>query len=73
MEFIEENNILDSLFNSEGCRFETVMFHAGQEEPDTASDARTVPIYLTMSYVSRNCDDAADVFALRSGGNIYSS
>ena len=30
--------------------FETLQVHAGQEQPDPATDARAVPIYLTSSY-----------------------
>lgn len=52
--------------------FETVQLHAGQENPDPASDSRAVPIYQTTSYVFRNCDHAADRFGLRDAGNIYS-
>ncbi len=72
MGFREDSNIPKSPLNPEGHRFETVMLHAGQEEPDPASDARAVPIYLTTSYVFKDCDDAADRFALRKEGNIYS-
>ena len=32
-------------------KFETLQLHAGQEEPDPATDARAVPIYATTSYV----------------------
>jgi O-acetylhomoserine (thiol)-lyase len=32
-------------------KFETLQLHAGQEQPDIASDARAVPIYATTSYV----------------------
>ena len=72
MGFREETNVPRGPHNKDGLKFETVMLHAGQEEPDPASDARAVPIYLTTSYVFKSCDDAADRFALRSDGNIYS-
>ncbi len=52
--------------------FETLQLHVGQEQPDPASDARAVPIYATTSYVFRNCQHAADRFALKDAGNIYS-
>ncbi|MGL5272545.1 MAG: O-acetylhomoserine aminocarboxypropyltransferase/cysteine synthase family protein [Phocaeicola sp.] len=52
-------------------RFETLQLHAGQEQPDSATDARAVPIYQTTSYVFPNSAEAAERFALRSGGNIY--
>lgn len=52
-------------------KFETLQLHAGQEQPDIASDARAVPIYATTSYVFHDSQDAADRFALKAGGNIY--
>lgn len=52
-------------------RFETLQLHAGQEQPDPASDARAVPIYQTTSYVFKNCAHAADRFSLADAGNIY--
>lgn len=50
---------------------ETLAIHVGQEQPDSASDARAVPIYQTTSYVFRNSQHAADRFGLRDAGNIY--
>lgn len=52
-------------------RFETIQLHAGQENPDSATGARAVPIYQTTSYVFRDSQNAADRFALRDAGNIY--
>ena len=52
-------------------RFETLQLHVGQEQPDSATDARAVPIYQTTSYVFRNSQHAADRFGLRDAGNIY--
>jgi len=46
--------------------------HAGQEEPDPATGARAPPIYQTTSYVFEDAQHAADLFALREAGNIYS-
>lgn len=51
--------------------FETLQVHAGQEEPDSATGARAVPIYQTTSYVFRDCAQAAARFDLSEGGNIY--
>ncbi len=51
--------------------FETLQLHVGQEQPDSATDARAVPIYQTTSYVFRNSRHAADRFGLRDAGNIY--
>ncbi len=53
-------------------KFETIQLHAGQEQPDPASDARAVPIYQTTSYVFKNCAHAAARFDLSEPGNIYS-
>lgn len=52
-------------------QFETLQIHAGQEQPDPATDARAVPIYQTTSYVFKNCQHAADRFGLADAGNIY--
>ncbi|WP_406676193.1 homocysteine synthase [Moorella sp. ACPs] len=51
-------------------RFATLAVHAGQE-PDPATGARAVPIYQTTSYVFRDADHAATLFALSEPGNIY--
>lgn len=53
-------------------RFETLQLHAGQETPDPSTGARAVPIYQTAAYVFDSFDQAADRFALRDPGNIYS-
>ncbi len=53
-------------------RFETMQVHVGQERPDSATDARAVPIYATTSYVFPDAATAAGRFALTAGGNIYS-
>lgn len=50
--------------------FETLAVHAGQEiDPTTFS--RAVPLYQTTSYGFRDADHAADLFALKEFGNIY--
>ncbi|MDE6773836.1 MAG: aminotransferase class I/II-fold pyridoxal phosphate-dependent enzyme, partial [Treponemataceae bacterium] len=51
--------------------FETKQLHIGQEEADSATDARAVPIYQTTSYVFHNAQHAANRFGLRDAGNIY--
>ena len=52
-------------------RFETLQLHAGYEpEPTTLS--RQVPIYPTTSYVFKSPEHAANLFALKEFGNIYS-
>ncbi len=50
---------------------DTLCLHAGQE-PDPTTTARAVPIYATSSYVFKDTDHAADLFALKEFGNIYS-
>lgn len=52
-------------------KFETIQVHAGQENPDPATDARAVPIYATTSYVFKDSDTAAGRFGLTVPGNIY--
>jgi O-acetylhomoserine (thiol)-lyase len=50
--------------------FETRQIHAGAA-PDPTTGARAVPIYQTTSYVFRDTDHAAALFALGEPGNIY--
>ncbi|MDR0822601.1 MAG: O-acetylhomoserine aminocarboxypropyltransferase/cysteine synthase [Endomicrobium sp.] len=58
--------------SKENYKFETLQVHAGQENPDSATDARAVPIYQTSSYVFKDSATAAGRFGLTIGGNIYS-
>jgi O-acetylhomoserine (thiol)-lyase len=51
--------------------FETLQLHAGQEKPDSATGARSVPIYQTTSYVFEDSAQAERRFNLSEGGNIY--
>lgn len=48
----------------------TLAVHAGQE-PDPATGSRAVPIYQTTSYTFRDTEHAANLFALKELGNIY--
>jgi len=50
--------------------FETLQLHAGQQ-PDPTTGARAVPIYQTSSYVFKNAEHGANLFALKEFGNIY--
>lgn len=50
--------------------FETLALHAGQA-PDPTTGSRAVPIYQTSSYVFKSTDHAANLFALKEFGNIY--
>jgi O-acetylhomoserine (thiol)-lyase len=50
--------------------YETLALHAGQQ-PDPTTGARAVPIYQTTSYVFKSSEHAANLFALKEFGNIY--
>ena len=52
-------------------KFDTLQVHAGQA-PDPVTGSRAVPIHQTTSYVFRDTDHAAALFALAEPGNIYS-
>lgn len=52
-------------------KFETLQLHVGQEQADSATDARAVPIYQTTSYVFHDSAHAAARFGLADPGNIY--
>ncbi len=51
-------------------KFETLALHAGQS-PDPTTMARGVPVHRTSSYLFKNCEHAANLFALKELGNIY--
>ena len=50
--------------------FDTLAIHAGVD-PDPATGARVTPIYQTTSYAFESAEHAADLFALKAFGNIY--
>jgi O-acetylhomoserine (thiol)-lyase len=52
-------------------KLDTLAVHAGQETPDPTTGSRAVPIYQTSSYVFKNTQHAANLFALKELGNIY--
>ncbi len=55
---------------SKSLHFETLQLHAGQDiDPTTRS--RVVPIYQTTSYVFKDSEHGANLFALKEFGNIY--
>jgi O-acetylhomoserine (thiol)-lyase len=58
--------------NAKKPGLETIATHAGQEAPDPATGARAVPIYQTTSFVFKSTEQAANLFALKEFGNIYS-
>ncbi|MFA6076094.1 MAG: O-acetylhomoserine aminocarboxypropyltransferase/cysteine synthase family protein [Negativicutes bacterium] len=51
-------------------KFDTLQVHAGQQ-PDPTTGARAVPIYQTTSYAFDSVEHAANLFALKETGNIY--
>jgi O-acetylhomoserine (thiol)-lyase len=55
---------------SDSWSFETKQIHSGAQ-PDPATGARATPIYQTTSYVFRDTEHAASLFALGEPGNIY--
>ena len=55
--------------SSEHYRFETLALHAGQ--PVDATQSRGVPVYRTSSYLFKSTEHAANLFALKELGNIY--
>src|SRR5512133_1830882 len=56
--------------SNEKYRLGTLSLHAGQEV-DPTTQSRAVPIYATTSYVFKDTDQAANLFALKEFGNIY--
>src|ERR1051326_7857140 len=56
--------------NEQSKHFSTLALHAGQV-PDPTTGARAVPIYQTTSYVFHNTEHAANLFALKEFGNVY--
>jgi O-acetylhomoserine (thiol)-lyase len=55
--------------SSQNYRFETLALHAGQ--PVDATQSRGVPVYRTSSYLFKSTEHAANLFALKELGNIY--
>jgi len=58
------------LHDDPAYRIDTLALHAGHT-PDRETLSRAVPLYQTSSYVFRDCDHAANLFALKEFGNIY--
>jgi len=56
--------------SSKNLRIETLALHAGQQA-DPTTGARAVPIYQTTSYQFKSSEHAANLFALKEFGNIY--
>ncbi len=58
------------IMTTQNLKFETLQQHAGQQ-PDPTTHSRALPIYQTSSYVFENAEHAANLFALKQFGNIY--
>jgi O-acetylhomoserine/O-acetylserine sulfhydrylase len=56
--------------SANNLKFETLQLHAGQEA-DPTTGSRAVPLYQTTSYVFKNAEHGANLFALKEFGNIY--
>ncbi|MBD3315141.1 MAG: aminotransferase class I/II-fold pyridoxal phosphate-dependent enzyme [Chitinivibrionales bacterium] len=56
--------------NAKNYRLETLALHAGQE-PDPSTLSRGVPLHRTSSYLFKSTEHAANLFALKEQGNIY--
>ncbi len=67
---IDHNPYQPIVLMSQNYRFETLQLHAGQEVDETTM-SRAVPIYQTTSYLFKDSDHAANLFALKEFGNIY--
>jgi O-acetylhomoserine (thiol)-lyase len=66
--FAATNNKKEKEMSTKGIS--TLALHAGQQ-PDPTTGARAVPIYQTTSYVFKSSEHAANLFALKEFGNIY--
>ena len=68
---VQENPIMSTPEDpTANWSFETKQVHAGQT-PDSATNARALPIYQTTSYTFNSTEHAAALFGLAEPGNIY--
>jgi O-acetylhomoserine (thiol)-lyase len=65
-----EPSILSASMNKPAQNLSTLALHAGQV-PDPTTGARAVPIYQTTSFVFKDTEHAANLFALKEFGNVY--
>jgi O-acetylhomoserine (thiol)-lyase len=68
---LKEQVLIMALNSNRSYGFETLSLHAGQETADSATNSRAVPIYQTSSFVFDSPEHAANLFALKQFGNIY--
>jgi len=62
--------IRDKSMNTQHRHFETLALHAGGQE-DPAASSHAVPVHRTSAYLFRDSAHAADLFALKESGHIY--
>lgn len=67
---MKEYELREEDYTMKNYKFDTLQVHAGQI-PDPTTGSRAVPIYQTTSYVFDSTEHAADLFALKKAGNIY--
>src|SRR3974390_2947844 len=70
LDYAVKMSILSPLMSKPFHSPATLALHAGQV-PDPSTGARAVPIYQTTSFVFKDTQHAANLFALRAFGNIY--
>src|SRR3984893_7238603 len=66
------NNDQGEIMPTESKNAETIVLHGGSYRADPATTAVAVPIYQTTSYKFNSAEHAANLFALKGLGNIYS-
>ena len=69
-QIVFNNSKKETTMSTTPYQFETLQLHAGQEV-DATTGSRAVPIYQTTSYVFKNAEHGANLFALKEFGNIY--
>src|SRR5512136_3153882 len=70
VEYCEVGNAGEGQMSASQLHLDSVLLHGGQV-PDPSTGARAVPIYQTTSYQFNDTDHAANLFALKEFGNIY--
>src|SRR5512136_1652126 len=70
VEYCEVGNAGEGQMSASQLHLDSVLLHGGQV-PDPSTGARAVPIYQTTSYQFNDTEHAANLFALREFGNIY--
>lgn len=58
------------IMTTQKLKFETLQLHAGHT-PDPTTHSRAVPLYQTSAYLFKDAEHAANLFALKEFGNIY--